>query len=72
MQKLYFFLHLTYHIYLIIFLFYQSYLFTDEISDLFEILEIVFEVNLIIELNNSTLLKNYIVENRDNRLKSSL
>lgn len=72
MQKLYFFLHLTYHIYLIIFLLYQSYLFTNEISDLFEILEIVFEVNLIIELNNSTLLKNYIVENRDNRLKSSL
>jgi hypothetical protein len=72
MQKLYFFLHFTYHIYLIIFLLYQSYLFTNEISDLFEILEIVFEVNLIIELNNSTLLKNYIVENRDNRLKSSL
>jgi len=72
MQKLYFFLHLTYHIYLIIFLLYQSYLFTNEISDLFEVLEIVFEVNLIIELNNSTLLKDYIVENRDNRLKSSL
>lgn len=61
MQKLYLFLHFTYHIDLIILLLYQSYLFTDKISNFFKVLEVIFQVDLVIKLDNSALLKDYIV-----------